>query len=242
MIRVFAIVMGLVLVGCVVKSQSAMGVRNTIVRVGDTKVIIKQIQHGKGQSFVHVHHNETTALQAAQHVVETEGGSVMTLIHPGKRNIVFHLHHQRYEFDPNRMFTDVGIQKTLKTFGHYSSGAHAEVRKLVEKVKLLLPAGKIIAVHNNNDYSIKEYFPGKKLHGDAVALNLEHQRFYRNFYLVTRPSEFQRLKALRYNAILQAKTATDDGSLSVYLAHRDYVNVEAGYGQLHAQIDMLKWA
>ena len=106
----------------------------------------------------------------------------------------------------------------------------------------MLPAGKIIAVHNNNDYSIKEYFPGKKLHGDAAALHLVHQRFYRNFYLVTRSSEFERLKALSYNAILQAKTATDDGSLSVYLAHRDYVNVEAGYGQLHAQIEMLRWA
>lgn len=242
MIRVFAFMVSLLLIGCVIQAPSAMRVKKTVVHVGDTKVIIKQIQHGQGQSFVHVHHNETTALQAAQHVVEKEGGSVLTLVHPGQRNIVFHLHHQRYEFDPNRMFTDIGIQKTLKSFGHYSPGAHAEVRKLADKVKRLLPSGKIIAVHNNNDYSIKEYFPGKKLHGDAVALNLNHQRFYRNFYLVTRSSEFQRLKALRFNAILQAKTATDDGSLSVYLAHRDYVNVEAGYGQLRAQIDMLKWA
>lgn len=242
MIRVFAFVMSILLIGCVMKSPSAMRVKNTVVYVGNTKVVIKQIQHGSGQSFVHVHHNETTALKAAQHVVETEGGSVMTLVHPGQRTIVFHLKHQRYEFDPNRMFTDVGIKKTLKLYGRYSPGAHAEVRKLANEVKRLLPPGKIIAVHNNNDYSIKEYFPGKKLHGDAVALNLNHQQFYRNFYLVTRSSEFRRLKALQFNAILQAKTATDDGSLSVYLAHRDYINVEAGYGQLRAQIDMLKWA
>ena len=59
---------------------------------------------------------------------------------------------------------------------------------------------------------------------------------------MTRYYDFQRLKQLRYNTILQAPAATDDGSLSVYLAHREYVNVEAGYGQLLAQIDMLKWA
>lgn len=241
MIRVCVVVIGLLLTGCLSPFKSPVRVKNTVVRVGDIKVVIQQIQHGLGQSFVHVHHNETTALKAARHVVETEGGRVMTLIHPGQRNIVFHLRHRRYEFDPNRMFTDAGIQKTLKTFGHCSLTAHAEVKKLAQQVKQLLPAGKIIAVHNNNqDYSIKAYCAGKKLHHEALALNLDHQRFYRNFYLVTRPTEFQRLKTLHYNAILQAKSVTDDGSLSVYLARRDYVNVEAGYGQLYAQIDMLK--
>lgn len=242
MIQVVVLMMAMLLSGCMNQSQSAIKTRNSVVHVGNCKVIIQQLQHGSGQSFVHVHQNETTALRAAQHVVETKGGSLLTLIHQGQRNIVFHQNHQRYEFDPNRMFTDAGIKKTLSSFGHYSPAAYKEVKKLADKVKRLLPEGKIIAVHNNNGYSIKEYFPGKKLHKDAAAINLVQQRFYRNFYLVTRPAEFKRLKALRFNAILQAKQAMDDGSLSVYLAHRDYVNVEAGYGQLHAQIDMLKWA
>ena len=140
------------------------------------------------------------------------------------------------------MFTDTGIKKTLSTFGHYSSNAYIEVKKLADKIKGLLPEGKIIAVHNNNDYSIKEYFPGKSLHKDAKALHLDDKRYYRNFYLVTRIEDYLRLKELRYNTILQARGAVDDGSLSVYLAHRDYVNVEAGHGELLAQIDMLKWA
>jgi hypothetical protein len=41
---------------------------------------------------------------------------------------------------------------------------------------------------------------------------------------------------------LQAQHATDDGSLSVYLADLDYINVEAGYDQLAAQIKMLQLA
>lgn len=213
-----------------------------VVNVGDTPVIIEQIQHGTGKAFVHLHQNEKTALQAAKQVVRSQGGSIITLVHPGQRNIVFHLHNRRYEFDPNRIFSDTGIKKTLTMYGHYSPAARLQVKALANRLKSLLPEGKIIAVHNNNDYSIKAYLPGKNLHRDAKALHLDTQRYYRNFYLVTQSEEYRRLKNLHYNAVLQSDKAMDDGSLSVYLAHRDYVNVEAGYGQLMVQIDMLKWA
>jgi hypothetical protein len=212
------------------------------VKLGDTRVVIQQTKNGHGKTFVHLHHNETTALKAAQHIVKTEGGSVTTLIHKGKRNIVFHLRHQRYEFDPNRIFTDNGIKKTLMAHGHYSRAAHAAVKQLARQFIHILPRGKVVAVHNNNGYSIKHYFKGKCLHRDAKALHLGHEHFFRNFYLVTRSHDYERLKALHYNAVLQSRAATDDGSLSVFLAHRNYVNVEAGYGQLQAQIDMLKRA
>ena len=84
------------------------------INVGDTKVLIKQYHRGCGKAFVHVHQNETTALKAAKAIVKHRGGSVLTLVHAGQRNIVFHIRHQRFEFDPNRIFTDVGIKKTLK--------------------------------------------------------------------------------------------------------------------------------
>lgn len=80
------------------------------------------------------------------------------------------------------------------------------------------------------------------MHRDAKAFTLSDPKSYRNFYFVTRLTEFLRLKKLHCNAVLQAKTATDNGSLSVYLAHRDYVNVEAGYDQLRLQTKMLKLA
>jgi hypothetical protein len=212
------------------------------VKVGDTTVIIQQEKHGKGKSFVHLHQNETTALQAAKAVVRAQGGSILTLIHSGQRNISFYLHEHRYEFDPNRIFTDVGIKKTLTQFGGYSKEAHHEVKRLADKIKLLLPQGKIIAVHNNESYSLRDYLPGHELASDAQALNLNAHHHYRNFYLVTKQNDYQRLKKLNFNSILQAFSATDDGSLSVYLADSDYVNVEAGYDQLAAQIKMLKYA
>ena len=212
------------------------------VNVGDTAVIIQQQKNGAGKAFVHLHQNETTALAAAQAVVHTEGGSVLTLVHAGGRNIVFHLNNEPYEFDPNRIFTDAGIQKTLTQFGECTPEAVNEVKRLANTIKALLPKGKIIAVHNNQDYSLNDYLPGHGLAADATLLHVNQDHFFRNFYLVTQKKDYKRLKQLKFNSILQAKQATDDGSLSVFLAGSDYINVEAGYDQLVAQIKMLRRA
>ncbi|WP_196398934.1 SAM-dependent methyltransferase [Legionella saoudiensis] len=214
---------------------------NHIVMVGDEKVEIKHTV-GRGKTFIHVHHNEQTALKAAEAVVKKEGGSLITLVHSGGRNIVFNLHNKRYEFDPNRIFTDNGIRKTLTTLSQYSPEAHREVKKLANKIKQLLPKGKVVAVHNNASYSLKDYLPGNSLQHDAQAIHMLPRNYYRNFYLVTKISDFLRLKSKGYNGVLQKSTATDDGSLSIYLAKNDYINVEAGYDQLIEQIKMLQHA
>lgn len=214
---------------------------NHLVMVGDEQVKIKHIA-GRGKTFIHVHHNEQTALKAAQAVIRKEGGSLITLEHSGGRNIVFHLHNKRYEFDPNRIYTDQGIKKTLSALSHYTPAAHREVKKLADKIKQLLPKGKVIAVHNNASYSLKDYLPGNSLEQDAQAIHILPRNYYRNFYLVTKIGDFLRLKSQGYNGVLQKNTATDDGSLSVYLAKNDYINVEAGYDQLIEQIKMLQHA
>lgn len=215
---------------------------NYPVKIGNSTVIIQHQEYGEGKTFVHLHQNETTALQAARVVAHAEGGSILTLVHLGERNIIFHLHKRRYEFDPNRIFTDAGIKKTLVQFGHYTPQAHAEVKKLADMIKKMLPKGKVIAVHNNKSYSLKDYFPGESLASDAKALNFHVQNHFRNFYLVTKHVDYFRLKKLQFNSVLQARNATDDGSLSVYLSGSNYVNVEAGYDQLIAQVNMLKYA
>ncbi|MGL5743117.1 MAG: protein tyrosine phosphatase [Legionella sp.] len=220
--------------------QFAYGM-NHVVLVGDEKVEIKHTV-GRGKTFVHLHHNEQTALKAAQVVIQKEGGSLLTLDHSGGRNIVFHLNNQRYEFDPNRIFTDVGIKRTLSELSQYSPQAHREVNKLAIKIKQLLPKGKVVAVHNNSSYSLKDYLPGKPLENDAQEIHLDPEKYYRNFYLVTKIGDFLRLKSKGFNGVLQKPSATDDGSLSVYLAKNDYINVEAGYDQLFEQIKMLQHA
>ncbi|MFO8548598.1 protein tyrosine phosphatase [Legionella pneumophila serogroup 1] len=226
-----------VLVVMAIIAQTSCAVNHRVM-VGDEPVIIQQTK-GQGKTFVHVHHNEQTALKAAKAVIRKEGGSLITLIHSGGRNIVFHLHNQRYEFDPNRIFTDKGIKKTLTQYNYYTPEAHQEVKKLADKIKALLPEGKVIAVHNNSSYSLKDYLPGHELAKDAKALYMNPDNYFRNFYLVTKLSDYLRLKMQGFNGVLQKPSATDDGSLSVYLAKRDYINVEAGYDQLAEQIKML---
>lgn len=214
---------------------------NHKVMVGDERVVIQQTV-GKGKTYVHVHHNEQTALKAAKTVIRKDGGSLITLVHSGGRNIVFHLNNTRYEFDPNRIYTDNGIKKTLTQYSSYSPEAHREVKKLASKIKELLPNGKIIAVHNNSTYSLKNYLPGHDLARDAKAVHMSPDNYFRNFYLVTKLSDYLRLKMEGFNGILQKPSATDDGSLSVFLAKSEYINVEAGYDQLMEQIKMLQRA
>ena len=215
---------------------------NHKVMVGDEPVIIKQTP-GKGKTYVHVHQNEQTALKAAKVAIRQQGGSLITLSHSGGgRNVVFHLNNQRYEFDPNRIYTDKGIKKTLAQYSRYTPEAHQEVKKLAHKIKQLLPEGKVVAVHNNSTYSLKDYLPGHKLASDAKALHMSPQNYFRNFYLVTQAKDYARLKMEGFNGILQKKSATDDGSMSVFLAKSEYINVEAGYNQLVEQVKMLLYA
>ena len=77
---------------------------------------------------------------------------------------------------------------------------------------------------------------------DARHLYFDEENHFRNFYLVTKSQDYHRLIKLKFNGVLQAHNAIDDGSLSIYLSKRHYINVEAGYDQLAAQIQMLKHA
>ncbi len=210
------------------------------VKLGDTTVYIVQERHGNGKSFIHLHQNETTALKAARAVIRTEGGSLLTLVHSGQRNIRFTLHKKQYEFDPNRIYTNAGIEQTLKAHGSYSDAAYQVVKHFAYQIKKRLPSGKVIAVHNNNGYSLRDYLPGHALAHDARSLTMNERHHFRNFYVVTQKKEYQRLKRLQFNSVWQSLHAKDDGSLSVFLAKRKYVNVEAGYNQLATQISMLK--
>jgi hypothetical protein len=215
------------------------------VLLGNTPVTIVQETTPKksatkgATTLVHFHENETTALSAAKKYIHKKGGTVITLRHGGSRNIVFRIHHVRYEVDPNRIFTDKGIQLSLKQFGHYSKSAHQQVKALATRIVALIPAGKVIAVHNNRHYSLKEYFPHRPMHHNAKAVHYLQHSNIRNFYFVTDPHEYQRLKTLRFNVALQAPRAQDDGSLSYYLGKSNYINIEAGYGELKAQLGML---
>lgn len=212
------------------------------IYLGDRLVKIVREDYGPGKIFVHLHANEVTALKAARKVASTDGGQVITLIHAPTRDIEFHYHGHAYAFDPNRIYTHQGIIKTLKKHHCYRPEVLPLIKRFAKQVLATIPSGKIVAVHNNKDYSLLDYLPLHPLAQDARALYYSQHVYYRNFYLVTQGQDFNRYKKLGFNVVQQAINAQDDGSLSIALKQRHYVNVEAGYGELKPQIQMLKLA
>lgn len=211
------------------------------INLGETSVqIIKLTKPGVKKTIVHLHENETTAFQAAKEYMRQNGGTVISLHHQKQRDIHFVQYGQSYAFDPNRIFTNHGIEMTLKQHGRYSKEAHQAVRGFALKIVDLLPQGKVIAVHNNQGYSLKDYFPKHPLAHDVCALRYLPKSSFRNFYFVTDKQNYQRLKKFPYNIALQSRQAQDDGSLSYFLSKKPYINIEAAYDALKVQIKMLE--
>ncbi|QXD15577.1 hypothetical protein GQ464_001135 [Rhodocaloribacter litoris] len=220
----------------------------TTVPVGAGAVEVVVTESGRpGRTFLSLHDDENTAVEAARAVIRRHGGRLVELRHTGERNITFTLGDTTYTFDPNRMFTPAGIEATLRRFGAFSPAAAAEVRRLAEAV--LVRAGLdtlslVVAVHNNTDenYSAASYLPGGSEDGNAVEVFIADGSDPDDFFFVTERGLFEVVRAAGFNVVLQDNArATDDGSLSVYCGRRGipYVNVEAEYGHRDVQERML---
>lgn len=232
------------LVSCVSNTHYLSKVTKKRVFLGNTPVVIQHEDYGPGKIFVHVHANETTALIAARQVARMQGGHVMTLVHEPTRDIQFKYRGKTYTFDPNRIYTPRGIRLTLKAHHCQSLQAEKIIARFAKTLISDIPPGqKVVAVHNNKGYSLLDYLPQHSLAHDAqeVFYNKPYEN-YRNFFLVTKAKEFYRYKISGYNVVHQAKNVTDDGSLSVALSNRTYVNAEAGFHDLARQMRMLRIA
>ena len=202
----------------------------------------------RGTTYVSVHENEQTAVAACRKVMRQRGGRLIELKAQGHRLVRFTLNKTVYTFDPNRIFTDIGIRKTLALYGDYSKPAHAAVAELRETLlaairKNLRPP--IIALHNNSDgaLSVKSYAPGGPLNHEASRVAINPKADADNFFLVTEPKAYDWLQQAGFNVVLQSPNPTDDGSMSVFCQQNGiaYVNVEAEFGQLAEQIHMLEF-
>jgi len=213
-----------------------------VISIGDTTVRLVQENYGDGKVFVHLHANETTAARAARRVAGLQGGTLITLQHAKSRDIEFNYHGRHYAFDPNRIFTHQGIVDTLKQHNCYDYQVVPEIQRLAQQILAAIPEGKIIAVHNNKDYSLLDYANNQPLFKDAQLIYHNPDVYYRNFFFVTQISDFNRYKNLGFNVVLQSQQAHDDGSLSVRFKQRSYINVEAGFNQYLSQLQMLKQA
>ena len=211
--------------------------------VGDREVKVATYSKPGKLTFVNLHDNENTSVDAAMIVIDSLGGTLIQLQHSGERNLEFKLNSGNYVADPNRIFTDIGAKATLSALGPYSDMALKEVRSFADGlVDSLSNVDVIYTLHNNGEvgYSAKSYLNEYKTDASDVYLNPDRDED--DFYFVTERKFFDQLKAKGYNVVLQNnKTVTDDGSLSVLAGQRGipYINIEAQHGHLKEQVEML---
>lgn len=216
----------------------------------DTRVIVMPLCKKKmeGTWFIHVHEDETTAVDAAIEFIDSTGlGCFVTLKHGMGRNICFNQGGKTFKFDPNRMFTAEGRKISLQGFGAYTDSAFAAVSGLSDFItaKYIDSSRLIVAMHNNTNeggLSIRSYQKGGPYAKDASKVFVNKKEDEDNFFYTTTLRAFEFFKDRGFNVMLQNnKNVTDDGSLSVYSGMKkiDYINIEAQHGQKDEQKHML---
>ena len=219
------------------------------IDVGDSVVRLSTEVFGSGGlHYINVHENEAVSVKAARAVLSTRAGLLTELKCQRTRLISFKAGGVKYTFDPNRIFTDKGIEATFRKYGPYSMGAHLRAAAVADAIRAILTPSQglpVIALHNNTpgDYSVLEYqAPGPEAENAArVAINPSLSPD--DFFVVTDPAVFARLEAGKFNVVLQSSTPVDDGSLSVWFQQqgRSYINVEAQQSHLVEQQRMLEF-
>ena len=216
-------------------------------KLGETEVTInyKNFRNTGGVAYIILHDDENTAVEATDSVIADNGSAMIEIQAKGTRDIKFRLNGAVFAFDPNRIFTPVGVAKTLRNYGKTSPEAEKTVGDFgVFLISLLEKYDTVVAVHNNKrGYSLKDYLPGAAYQNDAEEVFWDKETSPNDFFFVVERDDFEALKEKGFNVVLQAPASvTDDGSLSVYCQQKGlrYFNCEAFEGNLKKQIDMLR--
>jgi hypothetical protein len=194
-----------------------------------------------GRRYLHIHGNEDSAREVLIRHMQTRPG-IAYLIDNRDRNVTI----QGARIDPNRLFSRVGAEKSLRDQNpHIGSERVEAVLRFLDRhrenlVRHLEPrdGDLLFALHNNRAYSVSD----EVAQSDETSLRQpDHPR---EFFLCTDPRDFALLRQSPYNVVLQNRKPTvDDGSLSRLAAARQfrYVNLECAIGEVEAQTKRVQW-
>ena len=211
------------------------------------RVVVDEVRIKGHRSLIyfHPHENEHGSAVVTRHIIQQNGGKMVEIRSEGDRLITFRLKGSTYSFDPNRMFTDIGLAHSLGHFGPTSEPALLAAKKLRNAVLAELGGGKtpIIAVHNNAEDGVDtlSFRPGGPLAAQAAKIAVNPKENSHDFFVVLDSGLFDRLHHQGFNTVLQSANPPDDGSLSVFCQqhHWQYVNVEAADVDMNEQQRML---
>lgn len=220
-----------------------------IIPIGDSEAhLIVHRSDKPGLTYLNLHDDENTAVEAAVALIRAHGGTVYELQHEGERNLTFQLGESSYTVDPNRIFTPQGIEATLIRHGNVQPPAHAAVALFSDSLLRAVNIWSldvVVTIHNNTEkgYSALSYGEDGDYADDAAFTHLAPDKDPDDFFFVTSRELFVALQSTGENVILQDNTnVRDDGSLSVLAAREGlpYVNVEAQHGHFERQLRMLE--
>lgn len=250
----FAVLAGLGLVvlfaaGCNMQQNDGFERHEVTVNLGEREVTIVRYTSGEvGLSMINLHEDEQTSIKAAKKYIKEYGGSLTYMRHDRERRFAFAKQNEHYSIDPNRIYTDHGIQNTLQDGGSYHISAHHQVRNLAENILDLYDfedRDVVVAVHNNhiNGFSILSYTEGGDYEHNASRVHVEEGQDINDFFYVTDERFYEYLMNRGFNVLLQdQRNVENDGSLSVYSGYRNvpYINIEAGRGHYEEQTRMIR--
>ena len=194
--------------------------------------------------YIWIHGDEKTSeLLIRKYLMANDGTAY--LINSAEREVLIN----GYIIDPNRIFTNDGVKKSLIKLNKNIS--KLDINKTIELInndrdsffESISPpeGGLLIALHNNiREYSIDNEIPLST----AVSLkNMDHPDHH-NFFICTNKEDYNLLKESPFNVVLQDKQIeNDDGSLSWYALRKKirFINIETRLGYLSTQSKMLKY-
>lgn len=223
-------------------------------KLGTKSCIAKYKENKAGiATLLSLHDNENTAIDAFNDLPKDTSFNLFEIHQNNVRTLTCNFKNRNYEFDPNRIFSDTGIDSTLKKS---NSGVTKFPAAVINHIKtfsaeLLKAYGArnkntyTISIHNNTNggaLSLTDYIKPNKYHQEAKAVFRAEGKDLDDFFLVTALNDFNYLQGLGENVVLQNDNPTDDGSLSVYCAKNNipYINIEAENGHKAEQLAMLK--
>jgi hypothetical protein len=200
------------------------------------------LRYGRSRRrYLLIHGNEESARAVLErHLLNHEGVAYVVQNHT--RNVEV----DGLQLDPNRMFTRVGAEASLRKLNP-DADPPAIARALAtldqgrgHLLSALTPptGGVTIALHNNETYSVQDEV------GISEDKSLREPDNPHAFFLCTDPRDFAVIRTSPYNVVLeQHPPPPDDGSLSRVAASQGfrYVNLEVAHGQTERQREMLGW-
>lgn len=200
-------------------------------------------------TFIALHENETASVAAYLDIASSLPNTALFRINQfGQRNLRYKTNDNTYHFDPNRIFSLVGIKNTLLKLNPNVKSIPLEVEEGIQRFSdsLLsifrreLDSGYLVAIHNNtnNNFSVRSYVNSK----NVIATYVNSDEDIDNFYIVNTLSDFEYFKSINRNVVCQREEGLDDGSLSIYCTKNNirYINIEVEMGNVNKHREMIQ--